>query len=363
MFFSLSFCLIPFFLYRFGKPDVPKFDKSVAINIIGPTFLEFIGQIMFLMGSMDLPVSLSLTLKGARVVFSAIFLVVMLKRKLFKFHWVAVACTVVGLVIASIPQIVDPQGKNPPTVEKTLIGIALVLGGELIRSFKSVFEERLLKKLRYDALMMVGTQGLLAFLLTIPLLAIVSNIHLDGKPLEDFEVTMSQFKSSGLVIGLSAMFPLTVSALFIAGMYVTKLMSSVHNALTGIITTAIVWMLTIIIHFIEPTRGVELKVLLLVQLLGFVIVFMSSLVYDAIIRLPKFYYPTDRTEASGAGTSVTIDNKDPPDVKLDDDISQVAQLIGVEAGTNAESDVEETETLLTENPSLVYETSPVRSRK
>jgi hypothetical protein len=92
--------------------------------------------------------------------------------------------------------------------------------------------------------------------------------------------------------------------LFIAGAYVTKLMSSVHNALTTIITNSIVWMLGIIVHLIDSTRGEKLIPLSSVQLVGFFIVLFSSMMYDSIIRLPKiFTYPADRAAASGAGDS------------------------------------------------------------
>lgn len=39
-------------------------------------------------------------------------------------------------------------------------------------------------------------------------------------------------------------------------------------------------------------------------MVGFIVVLVSSLMYDAIIRIPQiFYYPLDRAAASGAGSS------------------------------------------------------------
>jgi hypothetical protein len=303
LFFGMAFTLVPFFWFRYGKEGVTKFNGQVILNMLVPSLLEFVGQAMFMMGVLYIPMSLSLTLKGARVVFSAVLLVVFLKRKLFPFHWFAVIATIVGLCIASIQSLVKPSGASK-TMSESLTGIALVLGGEFIRSLRAVVEEKLMKKMRYDALLVVGLQGIIGFMLTIPTLFVVTAIKKsDGKPLEDISVTMKQFASNGLIYGLAATFPFTVSGLFISGAYVTKLMSAVHNALTTILTNGIVWVLTIIIHYIEPSRGAKLELLALVQLLGFVIILMASLVYDAIIRLPFFTYPLDRAAASGAGSS------------------------------------------------------------
>jgi len=65
-----------------------------------------------------------------------------------------------------------------------------------------------------------------------------------------------------------------------------------------------VWILTIIIHYIDNSRGSALEWLSLVQLLGFSLVLVASLMYDSILRIPQlFTYPIDRAQASGAGSS------------------------------------------------------------
>ena len=302
LFFGMSFTLIPFFMFRHGKPGVTPLTKQVWLNMLVPTLLEFIGQVMFMMGMLYIPMSLSLTLKGARVVFSAFLLVMFLKRKLYAFHWFAVSVTIVGLGVASIPSILYPTG-GAKTATETLTGIALVLGGEFIRSLRTVIEEKLMKKMRYDALLVVGLQGIVALLLSIPTLFVVDVIPKGTGVLENLTQTWDQFTSSAIIYGIAITFPLTVSGLFISGAYVTKLMSAVHNALTTILTNGIVWILTIIIHYIDSGRGVKLEVISLVQLLGFLLVLGASLVYDAIVRLPRFTYPLDRAAASGAGSS------------------------------------------------------------
>lgn len=311
LFFGMSFTLIPYFMYRHGKPGVTPLTKQTLLNMLVPALLEFVGQVMFLMGLRYLPMSLSLTLKGGRVVFSALLLVLFLRRTLRSYHWWAVAGTMVGLVIAAIPSILYPKGEAK-TMGQTMTGIALVLGGEFIRSLRTVIEEKLMKKMKYDALLIVGLQGIMALTLSIPVLFIMNAITIDGKPVEKLSDTWNQFTSTPMVYALAATFPISVSGLFISGAYVTKLMSAVHNALTTILTNGLVWGLMIAVFFLDKTindkedkmtRGERPQTIDLVQVLGFIIVLLASLVYDAILRLPFFTYPLDRAAASGAGSS------------------------------------------------------------
>lgn len=302
LFTSLSFTLIPYFAFCHNTPGATKINKFTFVNLIVPSILEYIGQTMFMIGMLYIPMSLSLTLKGARVVFSAILVVLFLKRKLFPFHWFAVITTVFGLVIAALPYLLKPSGKS---TTESLIGMVLIIGGEFFRSMKGVVEEKLMKKLKYHPMLVVGVQGLYGICFTIPTLFIVNSVAgPKGGAMEDLSVTLAQFSGSALVIGLALTFPLTAPALFTAGAYVTKYMSAVHNALTGILTNSLVWILTIIIHYIDTTRGSPLEWMSLVQLLGFSLVLVASLMYDSILRIPQiFSYPLDRAQASGAGTS------------------------------------------------------------
>lgn len=288
---------------RHNKPGTTPVNKYTFYNMIIPSILEFIGQSMFMIGITFIPMSLSLTLKGARVVFSALLLVTFLKRKLFPFHWFAVVATIAGLGVASVPALMKPAAESKGLTD-TLTGIALVLCGEFIRSMRTVIEEKLMKKLRYDPLLVVGLQGVYGVCLTIPTLFVVSVIPKGTGKWEDLSLTLTQFVGAPLIIGLACSFLVTVPGLFISGAYVTKLMSAVHNALTTILTNGIVWILTIIVHYVDNSRGAKLEWLSLVQLLGFIIVLLASLVYDSILRIPSlFTYPLDRAQASGAGSS------------------------------------------------------------
>ena len=326
-------------------------------------FLFLLNLCVVLMGTTKIPVALSLTMKGSRVAFSALFVVVFLKRKLWPFHWASVAVVFVGLGIASIPEIVG--SKDSKSAADTALGLGLTLAGEFVRGFKGVYEEKLMKKLHYDALMVVGLQGIMAFMLAVPTVAVV---HATDR--ENFKDTWDQFTSHPLVWGLLTLSPITVSALFISGAYVTKLMSAVHNALTGSITNAITWVLSIIIHLIDAKvayghRGLDVKWIHLVQVAGFLIVVFASMAYDAMIKFPFFDYPADRAEASGAGTTAKSNPSD-PDLVIDEDIRETAEAMGIkedEITIDSEEEEEATTVYDEEAQHMLDNSSPARRRR
>jgi drug/metabolite transporter (DMT)-like permease len=362
LFFGMTFTLIPFFVLRNGKTGVPRIDGKVLLNMFIPATLEFVGQVMFLMGLNKIPVALSLTMKGSRVAFSALFVVVFLKRKLWDYHWVSVAVVLLGLGVASVPEIVESKSTNQSS-GAVLLGLGLTLGGEFVRAFKGVYEEKLLKKLHYDTFMVVGLQGLMAFLWSVPAVAVV-----DAIDVENFSDTWDQFTYHPLVWSILSLSPITVSALFISGAYVTKLMSAVHNALTGSITNAITWLLSILIHVIDAKvsyghRGLNVKPIHIVQVVGFLIVVFASMAYDAMIKFPFFTYPADRAEASGAGTNVKTHPSD-PDLVVDEDIRETADALGIkEDEITVESDEEDTTVYDDEAQKMIETSSPNMRRR
>lgn len=305
LFSSMSLILIPFFLFRYNKPGVTKIDSRAFLNMLVPSFMEFIGQNMSMYAiTYPIPMSLILTLKGAKVPFAAILVMLFLKRKLFSFHWVAVGLTMGGLCVSTIPSLVEGNSSSGE-IGQVLIGISVVLAAEFIRTAKSVLEEKLLKKLRYDALFVVGLQGLYCTIFTIPALFVWSTIKgNDRGVMEDLSTTLYMYAHSPIVIGISLTFPLSVCGLFMSGAYVTKLMSAVHNAMTSIVTTSLVWMVATIVHYINTTRGKPLTKLSVLQLIGLAIIVFASLLYDADIKFPKvFNYPADLAAAAGIGDS------------------------------------------------------------
>jgi drug/metabolite transporter (DMT)-like permease len=81
-------------------------------------------------------------LNGAIVVFGAIFSVVILKRKMTPLRWVAIGFATIGLALVGTSGILNESSEG--VSGKFIIGIALVLGGQVVGSLHMISEEKLM---------------------------------------------------------------------------------------------------------------------------------------------------------------------------------------------------------------------------
>lgn len=299
LFISLSMSLIVY-----GCMLLTSFRDKVGLNLKAwlrisvPGMLDCLGQICTMLGTMMLPISIVLVLKGSRVVFSAILSKLMLKRHLFVYHWCAVIICMLGLTIASLSSIF-----NQFHLRNGLgIGICLCLFGEFMRSVRMVLEERLMKTFGYNPVAMIGIEGLVGAVISVPLLGIVDAISgSDEGSYENWSNTIYMLSNSVLAVSLISLLPVWINALYLSGVFVTKMLSAVHNALITVLTVAVVWGLELLIYYgISPEYGHGWGTYSPLQLVGFVFILVSTLMYDAILRIPQiFIYPQNLQEAAG----------------------------------------------------------------
>ena len=284
-----------------GYKDKVGLSWKALFRISAPGILDCAGQVSTMLGTMMLPISIVLVLKGSRVVFSALLSKVMLKRRLFAYHWWSVAICMIGLTVASLSSVL-----NQFNIRNHLaMGICLCLFGEFLRSVRMVIEERLMKAYGYNPVLLIGLEGIVGTLMSIPLLVIV-----DAVSYESWTDTCFMLAHSSLVVALLATIPLLINSLYLSGVFVTKMLSAVHNALITVLTVAVVWGLELLIYYVVDNEyGHGWGKYSALQLVGFVLVLLATLMYDSVLRIPKlFYYPLDRLEA--AGVTNTDDEQD-----------------------------------------------------
>jgi hypothetical protein len=299
---SMSLALIYYFGFLKGKPGVHPVTKKQLIYTVLPSFLDLICASTLMAGSMKIPMSLVLTLKGVRVLFSAILVILVFKRKQRMYNWagVGIALTGVGLAVLSaiLNNNVDPTAAATKSTGATIMGIGLILGSEFFRSLMVVSQEYLIKVVGCDPSFMIGLQGIYGGILMVGFL-VVSWLWIPGNDLDgSFENLKATFLLAGEstpIIIVLCILPIFVVLGFISSALVTKHLSSVHNAMATVLMTAFVWLIEILIHYaIDRHRGNAWGPYSYLQLIGFAFVVVALLVYDGqYIKLPGFEYTTE----------------------------------------------------------------------
>lgn len=306
VFISMCFAMPMFIFWQKKHVDPSTYNKRMVILMIIPSMFECVAFCLGTYAQILMALSLAMIMKGAKVVFSAIFTVTFLKRKLEKFHWFAVALCVAGLAVAGGSEYLN----NSESVGTILLGTAMMLSCECLKAFHIIFDEKLFKHNKCAITFVVGMEGIYSCLVLIPLtlLAWLVIPGPDGGSLENLEDTFHRIGESSTISGILCIYPITVLVVTIAGAMVTKHLSGVHNALISVARSILIWALELIFYYAAPKDlarmyGQPWGPFTYLKLIGFVLVIVATLIYDEDIKIPSlFNYP--QPEAQGEACEV-----------------------------------------------------------
>lgn len=286
-------CSMPlFWFWRRKYTDPSSYTKRMVVLMIIPSLFECVAFCLGTYAQILMALSLAMIMKGAKVVFSAIFTVTFLKRKLEKFHWFAIGLCVAGLAVAGGSEYLNNSG-NIGTI---MLGVAMMLSCECLKAFHIIFDEKMFKHNKCDVTFVVGMEGMYSCILLIPmtLLAWLAIPGSDGGTLEDLSDTFYRIGESATIKGILCVYPFTVLIVTIAGAMVTKHLSGVHNALISVARSILIWALELIFFYAAPKDlarmyGQPWGPYTYLKLIGFLFVIVATLIYDEDIKLPCLF--------------------------------------------------------------------------
>ena len=302
VFISMVFSIFLFLFWRKKHVDPSSYSKRMVILMIIPSMFECVAFCLGTYAQILMALSLAMIMKGAKVVFSAIFTVTFLKRKLEKFHWFAVGLCCAGLVVAGGSEYLN----NSDNVTTILLGTAMMLSCECLKAFHIIFDEKMFKHNKCDVTFVVGLEGMYSLILLIPmtLLAWLAIPGSEGGSFENLSDTFYRIGQSATISGILCVYPITVLVVTIAGAMVTKHLSGVHNALISVARSILIWALELIFFYAAPKDlarmyGQPWGPYTYLELIGFVCVIVATLIYDEDIKVPcLFKYATAEPAAA-----------------------------------------------------------------
>lgn len=295
LFTSVMFAFIPYiYLKRKNPTQISSINRQSIMRVGMSGFCDVVAQVCTILSLGMIPASLLMVLKGSRALFSAGLSITMLKRNLRSYQWVSLALCLGGLGIASIGQYLSRQ---TPSAHLGF-GIAMVLLAEAFRSIRIVYDERLMRVNKYNPFMIISLEGATGticaaiMLITVNFIPSPDNV---GGVYELLENTVYMIGGSPMLIGLIVTFPIWVNSMYLSGIFVTKLVSAVYNAVVTVLTVAVVWGVELCLYYGTGGKyGDPWTVYSLMQIAGFVLIFVSTIMYDATWKIPKLfdYTPT-----------------------------------------------------------------------
>ncbi|KAF4675973.1 hypothetical protein FOL46_008584 [Perkinsus olseni] len=242
----------------------PSFWKA-GILILLPAMFDLIATTMSFVGLLYNSASVWQMLRGSMIIFSAIFSVCFLGRKLYGYHWFGVFMCVVAICL-------------------------------VIQSLQIVTEEKLLKGYTIAPFHIVGMEGvwgtLILFILVFPLLYVIPGK--DEGSAENTLDTMVMIENNKNLQIMVGVYIVSVFTYNMAGMLVTYALSAVHRTMLEATRTAVIWVCDLIIqYFIAPGSnfGEVWTAWSWLQLFGFLVLVLGQAVYSDLVKVPGFYYP------------------------------------------------------------------------
>lgn len=306
MFFAMAFSTI---ISKFWDPERkgtrPPSDNRQRVIVSIPAAFDLFASTLMTFGLIYINVSIFQMLRGSMVIFSAILSIIFLKHKIPGYRWFGITCTIIGLVMVGVAGIyIPPIGDGGEEEEQftdgqKVLGSFLVILSQLVQAGQIVVEEFILKDVNMPALEIVGWEGIWGFLMMI-FIAFPFALICPGKDpspfgtsLENFMDSFIQLFSSSSVAITCVVFLLAVLFYNIFGMLVTSGSSAVNRTILEAVRTLLIWIVMLICAACNAPFGEPWVSWSWLELAGFIVLVLSSFIYNANIKFPFFQYPVE----------------------------------------------------------------------
>jgi drug/metabolite transporter (DMT)-like permease len=310
-FFSLFIVALPVYVQEIKadraaarKENLPAVDRytwlSHGLTII-PGLLEWIAMYLSNRGNSVLPATIMVFMKATRVLWSALLSKFALKRALYGYHWLGVVLTFVGLApVMAVEYMVTLDSKS--SANDMIIPLACVIACEFFRAIRVILEERLLKDKGFSPAFVQYVEGYIGIVVSIVALIILQFATVEGHPVEDTMNSFQTLGSNGYCLSYFLVHCCIYGSINYSSNVVTKLLSSVHNAIISEMRIMVVWGPEFIVGWAYATYKLEgvlyeakqFKWLKLIDIPGFIIIAASAFIYSGKLKVPiSWLYPTE----------------------------------------------------------------------
>ncbi|PWN35915.1 uncharacterized protein FA14DRAFT_104563, partial [Meira miltonrushii] len=304
--------LLPTRLRRTRSEDVvPTADEeggeemttAAASLFFMPALCDICGTTLMNVGLLFTPVSIYQMTRGALVLWVGIFSVIFLHRQLHLFQWLCLMLVMLGVSIVGLSGSVLNQDTSPsslitsgkgdeelPQTVGALLGVLLILFAQLFTASQFVLEEKIMGRYSVEPLLAVGMEGIFGLVTT--LAAQVALHFLYGRTPDgrggyfDMSAGWHQIINTPIVFYTSFAIALSIALFNFFGLSVTRNVSATARSTIDTCRTLGIWVVSLSLGWevFRPLSGG-------LQVIGFILLCYGTLVFNSVIKPPKFLRP------------------------------------------------------------------------
>ncbi|KAH0792151.1 putative integral membrane protein [Histomonas meleagridis] len=283
------------------KNDPGVSHKKLYFVVAAPACCDLLATALMNIGLLYIQASVWQMLRGSMVLFSSLFCAFILKRPHYPFMWFAVCFIIVALVIVGVAAVSSTGvGKAGVTTGQVIMAICLTVGSQLIQASQIVVEDFLMHDMTASPVLIVGLEGMWGTIITIciflPIIQFTGGTKDEGNGVhEDTIDTFVMIGNSPTLIAFVILYVFFILLYNVTGMFVTNITSAVVRTILEGLRTLCVWFVQLIIFYStgNPELGEEWTPFSLMQLSGFLLLFVGMLMYNKILKVPLFDYPDE----------------------------------------------------------------------
>ncbi|XP_050442960.1 solute carrier family 35 member F6-like [Adelges cooleyi] len=309
MFLGEFLCLLFFKLaYRYHvRRQLPIEDSAlVKGNQQFSPFIFFIPAMCDMVATTVMYIGLNLTyassfqmLRGAVIIFTAIFSKLFVNRKVSLRHWLGIFTIMVGLATVGASDFLTTKdtNKNNYTTGGIITGDLLILAAQIITAIQMVYEEKYVVSNDIPPLQAVGWEGVFGFLmmsvLLVPFYFIIVGAPIANNSrgsIEDFPEAIVQIMNNKVILLALIGNIFSIAYFNFAGISVAKEISATTRMVLDSVRTFFIWTFSLAVgwqafHYLQPV--------------GFLLLLIGMCIYnnmfEALIRRSRTVvaYPTD----------------------------------------------------------------------
>lgn len=293
--------------------------KVLMVSI--PALMDLLATAFACIGIMYLPASIWQMLRGACIIFSAIFSVTFLKRKMANHNWIGLAIVILGVVGVGYAGVLGNALSSEVASKKAdaspaddggsssgiLFGMTMVLLGQIFQAGQVVAEEFLMKEVDLPAMQIIGWEGawgsLMMIVLVYPALWLIPGS--DHGHYEDAWDTWVMLTNSSDLVNCFLIYLFSCATFNATGIAVTGALSAVHRMMLDASRTTVIWAFGLVAYSYYPGAlyAEAWTVYSPLQLLGFLVLVAGQAIYGQVIQIPGVRYPAPSPQGTNAFAS------------------------------------------------------------
>jgi drug/metabolite transporter (DMT)-like permease len=265
-----------------------RFKDVILIGI--PTAFDLIATVLMSIGLLSVTASVYQMLRGAEMLFAALFSVTILKRPLNKKHYTGLLLCFLGIVLVGASSLISGNGEGvDKNAGQIVLGMALIVLAQAVQAAQVTVEDHVLRDVGVAPLMVVGWEGVWGVLYFCILLPIVyflpgeegNGLHEDS--LDTWHMLMHSLPSWAIPTVLIAN-GLSLLLYNVTGMFVTNDIGAVARTVLESLRTLFVWLADLLLFYIHLPEGLgklgePWNKSSYIQLAGFAVLVAGTVVY------------------------------------------------------------------------------------